>query len=97
MTNNARVAAHNDHQQSKGGVSQNQGYPFGSLYHKHYGILGSVLGSPFFSEATMGEKKHSFFILSYFTSVQEVCPEHGEPSGQKASEDPQIVILGFYD
>ena len=32
------------------GVSQNQGYLFGGPHNNDYGILGSILGSPFFWE-----------------------------------------------
>ena len=37
------------------GLSQNEGYHFGGPYNKDYGILGSILGSPYFGKLLYGE------------------------------------------
>ena len=37
------------------GVSQNWGYTFGGLYNMDYGILGSILGSPYLGCTTIWE------------------------------------------
>ena len=34
-------------------ISQNQGYHFGGPYNEDYSIMGSILGFPYFLEATI--------------------------------------------
>ena len=69
------------------GVSQNWGYTLGGLYNKDYGILGSILGSPYLGALPYGNCRRQWWIdpqrtADFFELQACIRPELKQLKGQ---------------